>query len=74
MSYTKALCQSVCLQSKHLGTDDITFFFRQGKNRTKKYQRSIMSEYRVLEKCMHNTYQSKSRGGKGGEKTYKETV
>lgn len=33
-----------------------------------------MSEYRVLEKCMHNTYQSKSRGGKGGEKTYKETV
>lgn len=36
MSYTRTLCQSVCLQSKHLGTDDITFISDREKTGRKK--------------------------------------
>lgn len=36
MSYTRPLCQSVCLQSKHLGTDDITFISDREKTEQKK--------------------------------------
>lgn len=60
MSYTRTLCQSVCLQSKHLGTDDITFISdREKTERKKNIKGPRCLNNRVLEKCMHNTYQSK---------------